>query len=48
MNHVISQNSDLNLTIVIEQATDLQRQDAALIFNGLNVTYYNDEQKSIL
>jgi hypothetical protein len=45
---MISQNSDLNLTIAIEQATDLQRQDAALILNGLNVTQYNDEQKSIL
>ena len=25
MNHIINQNSDLNLTIAIEQATDLQR-----------------------
>ncbi len=25
MNHIINQNRDLNLTIAIEQATDLQR-----------------------
>ena len=35
---MIRQNSDLNLTIAIEQATDLQRYDAALSLNGLNVT----------
>jgi len=45
---MISQNSDLNITIAIEQATDLQRLDAASVLNRLNVTQYNDEQKSIL
>lgn len=48
MNHIISQNNDLNLTITIEHATDLQRKDAALVFNGLNVTNYNEEQISLL
>jgi hypothetical protein len=38
MNHIISQNNDLNFTITIEQATDLQRLDSSLTFNGLNVT----------
>ena len=38
MNHIISQNNDLNFTITIEQATDLQRLDSALTFNELNVT----------
>ncbi len=42
---MISQNNDLNLTISIEQATDLQRQDAALILIGQNATQYDDEKK---